>query len=270
MLRQQAKAILEMEGHEHWPQYLEEAQRALRLFSPGTRLHEAGENAALTHADLIRDGYVIFLVGTQRRQSRLSAYMALHVLALCDAAYSEAGPLRIVADEFTNNPLKSLTEMLTTLRAYGPTEVHMISQSRSEVIRRFGEQECRTIEGNSITTQWLSFSFEEAERVSRAMGDQHAVASGLSGDAGGLRSQTSLSLIKQRWMSPAELMAMPPDQALCHVKGVGFFLVRTIAQNEIAPYCDLLAPSPLEGGRLPPDPKIRFVTPKPDANEGGS
>ncbi|MEM9046708.1 MAG: type IV secretory system conjugative DNA transfer family protein, partial [Pseudomonadota bacterium] len=45
ILQSQAKAILEMAGHEHWPQHLEEAQRALRLFAPGTRLHDVGQGA---------------------------------------------------------------------------------------------------------------------------------------------------------------------------------------------------------------------------------
>jgi type IV secretion system protein VirD4 len=301
-LQAQAKAILEMAGHEHWPQHLEEAQRALRLFSVGTRLHEAGRNVApapkdlvheesahddlasdnlagekstdedpvhedlahkpLTHEDLIREGYVIFLVGPSAYMNRLGAYYALHIMAFCDALYQRAGSLRVIADEFTNTPLKSLVESLTTLRAFGG-EIHMIAQSRSEIIRRFGEQETRTIEENAIVKQWFGFSsFEEAERVSKAMGEQHAVASGLSGDSDGMKSQTSLSLIKQRWMSPAELMAMPPDQQLIHIKGVGFFVARTLSQQNFAPYCNLIAENPLEGGRLPPDPKITLTKPE--------
>ncbi|MEO0683349.1 MAG: type IV secretory system conjugative DNA transfer family protein, partial [Pseudomonadota bacterium] len=54
-LRSLARSIRDMIGHEHWPQHLEEAQRALRLFAPGTRLHEVGRDATHTHADLIRE-----------------------------------------------------------------------------------------------------------------------------------------------------------------------------------------------------------------------
>ena len=49
---------------------------------------------------------------------------------------------------------------------------------------------------------------------------------------------------------------MPRDEQLVHIKGVGFCVARTISQNQIAPFCDLLADNPLEGGRLPPDPLI--------------
>lgn len=257
-----ARSVIEMSSAENWGQHLSEARRSLRLFAPGTRLHDVGLDATKTHEDLIREKAVIFLVGPQSRMDRMGPYYSLHIMGFIDALYQGAGKLRIIGDEFTNCPLKQMVTSLTTLRAYGG-EVHMIAQSRSEIIRKFGEQECRTLEENSITKQYLGFSsFEEAERVSKAIGEEHAVASGLSGDTDGIKSQTNLSLIKQRWMSPAELMALPPDLQLIHIKGVGFFLAPTIAQNQIAPYCHKLAPNPLEGGVLPPDPKIRLAVPR--------
>jgi type IV secretion system protein VirD4 len=222
-------------------------------------LHEVGRGAGLTHADLIREGYVIFLCGPQANINRLGTYYALHILAFCDALYNGAGALRAICDEFTNTPLKSLVESLTTLRAYG-AEIHMIAQSRSEIIRRFGEQETRTIEDNSIVKQWFGFSsIEEARRASDAIGDQHAVSSALSGQDA---PQLNLSLTKQRWYSPAELMAMPREEQLVWIKGIGFFTCRTIAQNEIAPFSARIAPNPLEGGRLPSKPKMTLATPK--------
>ncbi|MEO1721954.1 MAG: TraM recognition domain-containing protein [Pseudomonadota bacterium] len=254
-----ARTILAMTQHEHWPQHVEEAERSLMLFGPGTRLHDAGESATTTHEDLIREGAIVFLVGPQAYMTRLGAYYALHILAFCDALYQGAGILRILADEATNSPLKLLVDNLTTVRAFGG-EVHLIAQSRSEIIRKFGEQETRTIEENAIVKQWFGFSsFEEAERVSKAMGDEHAVASGLSGDSDGLKSQANLSLIKQRRMTPAELMAMPPEQQLLHIKGVGFILAGTLSQAQVEPACYELAENPLEGGRLPPDPKIKLA-----------
>ena len=270
LLRSQARAILDMQGHEHWPQHLEEAQRALRIFSNGTRLHEAGRGATLSHADLIREGYVIFLVGPQAHMSRLGPYYATHIQSFCSALYQRVGKLAVIADEFTNTPLKSLIESLTTLRAFGG-ELHFIAQSRSEIIRKFGEQETRTLEDNCITKLWYGFSsFEEAERVSKAMGEEHAVARGLSGEDFALNSQSSLSLIKQPVLSPAQLMAMPPGTALMHMKGLGFALIDTVAQNQVGPYCDLIGSNPMEGGRLPPDPKITLMSPAPSTPEGTS
>ena len=261
-LKAQARAYLASEPHEHHAQHMTEANRALRHFAPGTLLHDAGRGAVKSHADLIKEGAVIFLTGPMAYMNQLGSYFSLHINCFLDALYFGAGPLRIIGDEFTNIPLKSLVESITTLRAY-KCEVYLIYQSRSEVVRRFGKLEAETLEENCIVKQWFGgFSnFEEAERISRSMGDEHAVASSLSGESGGLKTNTNLSLIKQRRMSAAELTTMPRDQQLVHMKGIGFFVCRTIAQNQIAPYCDLLAPNPLEGGKLPSDTKITLVTP---------
>lgn len=260
-LKALANNILGMVGHEHWPQHLERAQRSVRLFSAGSHLYNAGADATTTHADLISQGAIIFLVGPQAYINKLGAFYALHIMSFIDALYGGAGALRIIADEFTNAPLKSLVESLTTLRAFG-CEVHMIAQSRSEIERRFGRLEVQTIEENAIVKQWFGFSsFDEAERVSKAIGEEHAVTSSLGADTESLRLQTNLQLGRQRGRSAAELMAMPSDQQLFHVKGLGFYLARKIGQQNIAPYCHLLAPNPLEGRPLTPDPKITLTTP---------
>ena len=193
---------------------------------------------------------------------RLGSYYAMTMLGFFDAFYAGAGPMLILADEFTNIPLKTtLCHGLTTIRSFGGA-VQMFAQSRSEIERKFGRLEAQTIEDNCVVRRWLSFSFEEAERVSKAMGEQHAVATSLGSDNGGFKTNTNLSLIKQRWMSPAELMAMPPSQQLIHIKGVGFILADTISQQNVAPYCHLIGENKLEGGRLPPDPKIKLRHPE--------
>lgn len=256
-----AKAILEMAGHEHAPQHLEEALRSMRLYEKGRRLHEAGQDATLSHFDLIREKYVVFVIGPMAHMERLGSYYAMTMLGFFDALYAGAGPLLVLADEFTNCPLKStLCHGLTTIRSFGGA-VQMFAQSRSEIERKFGRLETQTIEDNCVVRRWLSFSFEEAERVSKAMGDEHAVASSLGSDGEGLKTSTNLSLIKQRHMTPADLMAMPRGQQLVHIKGLGFFLAPTVAQNQIEPYASMLAPNPMEGGRLTPDPKITLVRP---------
>jgi type IV secretion system protein VirD4 len=139
----------------------------------------------------------------------------------------------------------------------------MVAQSRSEIERRFGRLGTQTIEENSIVKQWFGFSsFGEAEKTSRAMGEELAVGASLGADSESLRLSTNMNLVRQRWMSPAELMAMPADQQLIHVKGLGFIIARKIGQQQVAPYCHLVAENPIEGGRLTPDPIITLTTPK--------
>ena len=233
------------------------ALKALRVFAEGGHLHKAGREATTTHADLIRQRAVIFLVGPQQHMARLASYVSLHLAAFLDALYRGAGPLTFINDEFSNTPLKAFVDALTTIRGFGGT-AHNIAQSRSEVERKFGTHETHTIEENAIVKQWFGFSsFEEAERVSKAMGEALVVQHGLNLQRRATAdSALGLSLGRQRHMTAAELMAMPRDRQLIHVKGVGFFVARKIAQNHIAPFCYDIANNPLEGGRLPPDPKL--------------
>jgi len=258
LLQVMALNVLEMMSHDQFAQHREAALKAMRIFSVGSRLHDTGVDASITHAELIRQGYIIFLVGPQAFMNRLSAYYSLQITAFNDALYSGAGPLLKILDEFTNCPLKSLVEAITTERGYGG-ENHMIAQSRSEIERRFGKLECETIEENAIVKQWFGFSsFTEAERISRAAGEEHIINHSLSTDDATLRLQHSYQMNKERNLSAARLMSMAPDEQLIWVKHVGFFIAKKLGQHQILPFCDDIAPNRLEGGKLTPDPMIRL------------
>lgn len=261
-LQELAENILGMVGHEHWYQHLQAAQDVLKIFGAGTRLHLAGHKATLSAQELIRTRAIVFLCGAQAHMGSVGIYYGLVLMAFIRAAYLKAGPLWIGADEFTNAPTKKLVEALTTLRSYGVT-VSMIAQSRSEVERKLGKQELLTIEENAITKQWLGLSsFEEAERVSKAVGEEHAISRNLSADMDAFKLQNALNLIRQRHYSAAELMAMPRGRQLVQIKGIGFVELDTICQSNADPYCDLIADNPQEGGRLLSDPRIRLPLPR--------
>lgn len=264
MLKTLAIQVKDMSGHEHMPQHIEAATSALRIFAIGTRLHMTGHNAQVSHTDLIKKRAVVFLCGGQANIASLGLFYGLHLMSFIRAGFQGAGPIWIGADEATNAPIRKIVDYTTTLRAYG-IAISYIGQSRSEFKRKFGEDALRTIEDNAITKTWMGFSsFEEAERVSKAIGEEHAVATSIGGNGEDLRLQTNLSLIKQPFLTPAQLMAMPRDELLVHIKGLGFYVGKTFSQANIAPYCDLLADNPLEGGRLPSDPWLTFPLPEED------
>jgi type IV secretion system protein VirD4 len=261
MLKMLAMNIKGMVRHEHWPQHLQAALDSLRIFAVGTRLHLAGHKSKTSHSDLIRKRTVVFLCGGQANISSMGIFYGLHLMSFIRAGYLGAGPVWVGADEVTNAPVKKMVDATTTLRAF-KFFISYIGQSRSEFTRKFGEHALQTIEDNSITKQYFGFSsFEEAERVSKAMGEQHAVATAIGGSNDTLKLQTNLSLIKQRFLTPAELMAMPRHEMLLHIKGLGFYVANTVSQENIDPYCHLIGENDLEGGRLTPDPKITFTLP---------
>ena len=255
--------VLGMAEHEHFPQHRSAALKAMRVYAANSALHQSGVDAELSHEDLIKDNYVVFLVGPVRHMDRLGIHYALHLQSFMEVVLSgQQGPVSFILDEFTNAPLKALVSQLTTMRGYGGT-CHMIAQSLSEIERKYGKLETRTIIENSVIRQYFGFSsYEEADAVSRAMGETLSVSTslGISSDKADFSGNYNTS--KERLYTPDMLMSMPADEQIIYAKNVGYIHCRKVGQNQLAPYCHHLAPNPLEGGILKPDPKVTLPTPK--------
>lgn len=261
-VRDLASQLLDMRTHnpEHYGQHLRAALTALRIFSFG-KLRNDGIRADATHRELIRDGWIVCLVNPVRYADRLGAYFAQHLMSFMGAQLGGAGRATYVLDEFCNAPLRELVEKITVFRAFGASALY-ITQSRQDVVRKYGEKETSVLEDNCAIKQWLKFSnFEDAERVSKAMGDTLHVSRSLGTGSVKLDLSDNLSIGKEPLMTAHELMSMPDDEQLIHVANVGFIHCKKVRQNEIAPTCFELAPNPLEGGRLEPNPKIRLPVP---------
>jgi type IV secretion system protein VirD4 len=262
--RHAAAQILEMKAcnPEHYAQHLRAALSAVKIFSVPP-LSEAGRVTDMTHARLLREKYIVCLVNPVRHADRLGSYYALHALSFMHAQLTgAAGRTCMILDEYCNAPLKEVINRVTVFRAYG-LKCLFITQSRMDSVRKYGERETAILEENCTVKQWLKFSnFEEAERVSHAMGEAVHVSKSISLNSDRLAFSESMNLTKERLMTAAELMSLPDDEQIIHIAGVGFIRAKKIRQNEIAPYCFDLADNPLEGGRLPPNPKVRFATPE--------
>ena len=257
-----ARHVIEMQrNEEHFPQHRGSALKCLRIFSNGSPLHSCGSDGGVTHSKLLREAQVIFLVGPQRHMERLGPYYALHLQSIMDAILGgDAASCDLILDEFTSAPLKELVSRLTTMRGFGG-RCHMIAQSRSEIQRKYGEKETLTIEENAVVKQWFGFSsFDEAERVSKAMGEAQNVSHTLGFDSAKTDYSGSYQTGKERLFTADELMRLRADEQILHIKGVGFVHCRKVQQNEIAPYCDDLADNPLEGARLDSNPKVSLPT----------
>ena len=100
-----------------------------------------------------------------------------------------------------------------------------------------------------------------ASRVyARAMGEAQSVSHSLSVSSDRTELSGNFQTGKERLFTPDELMRLPGDQQIIHVKNIGFIHARKIRQNEIGPYAASLADNPLEGTRLPPEHLIDLPT----------
>lgn len=266
-LKAAARQVLNLKKNnaEHYSQHLNAALTALKIFADGP-LKEAGRTPTTTHRELIESGAVVCFINPVRHADRLGSYFALHFLALLGEKLSGCrGRMELILDEFTNAPLRDALRRITIQRAFG-VRTHFLAQSRQDIVRKYGERETAILEENCTIKQWLKFSnFEEAERVSKAIGDRTNVSTGLglSTDKSGFSGNFSIG--RGRIFSAEELMRLPPNEQILHVAGVGFIHCLKIKQNQIAPYCDDLGDNPLEGRRMPSDPKVRLTPPKPEA-----
>jgi type IV secretion system protein VirD4 len=262
-----ARQLLAMrdDNPEHYSQHMRAALTALKIFSFGP-LARAGRLPDATHAELIRDKWVVCLVNPARYADRLGPYYALHMLAFMNAQLSgTVGKAEYILDEFCNAPLRDAVNRVTIQRAFGARS-HFITQSRQDAVRRYGEKETALLEENCTIKQWLKFSnFEEAERVSRAMGEALNVSRGLGLSSDRNTHSENFSTGRDRVFTADELMRLPANEQILHIADVGFVHCQKIRQNEIAPYCFDLADNPLEGGRLAPNPKVTLPTSRPEA-----
>lgn len=256
--RDAARQLLDLKDFnpEHYAQHLRAALTALKVFSYGP-LAEEGRDNLHTHAELIRDKWVVCLVNPVRYADRLGPYFAQHFLSLMQAQLSgSVGRACFILDEYCNAPLRDAVSRITVFRAFGLKCLY-ITQSRQDSVRKYGERETAILEENCAVKQWLKFSnFEEAERVSKAMGEALSVMRSLGVSSERDDVTGNISIGKDPVFTPYELMSLPADEQIIHVADVGFIHCRKIRQNQIAPYCFELAPNPLEGGMLPPKPVV--------------
>lgn len=251
------------DNDQNFAQHLQAALQAIKIYQPGSPLRGAGQDADYTHGDLLEHGWIVCVVNPVRHASRLGAHFALHALCFMEAQLSRGGLNAIyVYDELANAPLRDAVKRITIMRAYGATGLY-ITQSRQDLIKTYGEKETAVLEENAVIKQYLKFSsFEEAERVSRAIGDGLSVQRGLGTQSERMDLSGNLSTGKERLFTADELMQLPDDEQILHVAGVGLVHCKKVRQDQIMPYAAELGDNPLEGAAMVPDPKITLATPE--------
>lgn len=258
----QHTAAMRSSNPEHYAQHLRAALTSLKAFAEGP-LAEAGRDPDVTHEEILRDNWIVCFVGPTRHLDLIGPYIAQHYTSLMDIQLTgQVGKADYIIDEYCAGPFEAALKRLTTIRANGG-RLHLIAQSRKDSVKRYSENVTAILEENCTVKQWLKFSnFEEAERVSRAMGEQQTVQAGLGASSRDADVSLNLSAGRERLFTADELMRLPDDEQIVHIAGIGFIHCRKVRQNQIAPTCFDLAPNPLEGGVLPPDPKITLPVPK--------
>ncbi|PCJ08938.1 MAG: type IV secretion system protein VirD4 [Rhodobacteraceae bacterium] len=257
MSRAQQSIDMQDNDPEHFFLHSRAALTSLRIYEPGSALHNAGRDSDLTHEQIINESWIFCLVLPQRHAARVGTHLALHLQSFMHAQLT-AGSGRCIytLDELCNAPLKEAVDRVTIQRSFKASSLY-IAQSRADIQRKYGKLEAAILEENSPVVQWLSFTdVDECERISRAMGETKSVSQsiGLNSDKQDFTSNFSTG--KERLFTPDELMNLDPNYQIIRIKGHGYIHCKKLYQNQIAPTCYELGVNPLEGGILPPDPKV--------------
>lgn len=258
---QLARQVLAFREHnpEHHADFLGTARERFLIFGEGGPLFGAGARATASHSDLKARKIVRFFVLPMKDAQVLAPYTILQQEAALHAL-DDAGDrtVHLMCDEFTNAPNRALVEQLTHLRS-SKVEVTMACQTLNEVARRFGDKECKTIRSQSSFFQVMGVTDpDEAKRISETLGQEPVITRGMGEQSRAGGHSANYSISGKPLMTAGEILEMPPEQQLIFVDGLPPGRCRKLYQNEISPIGELLDPNRVEGGKLPPNPKVQI------------
>lgn len=261
----QARAQLSLDMEDREPEayfkHMQAALTPLQIYEPGSVLNMAGANATITHEELCQGGWKIFDILPQRHAKQVGVHAALQQQAFMDAQMSgRGGRLINVIDEMCNSPQKYSVDLVTIQRSFQTSSIY-ITQTLQDIERQYGKNELAILMDNCPVKQYLSIGPDDAEKISKMMGEELAVTQSININTEQLSITGSLSTSLQRVLTATELMNLDPALQVVHIRGSGWYVFRKLRQNNIAPTCFDLGPNPLENNQvLPPDPKVTLPT----------
>ena len=255
------------ENPQHFADFRSTAMQRLEVYEEGGLLWEAGSSPNLAHEEIRERQIVVFLVAGLQHLRDIRPHYILHLAAFLHVAKRPGRRVEFIIDEFTNAPVAGLVEDLTIIRQFG-SRVLLVAQAESEIERQFSDKAARTIDALTAIKQVMGVStFDEAKRVSDALGRTHHVIASYSLSARQDELSSSLSDQGRPLLSPDEVLALPRHEQIIFCDGLKPIRARKLYQNEIAPICDMLDPNPLEAASLPPEPIVHITYGEPTMSD---
>lgn len=251
----QIRNLRESDPAEYMKHYLASVS-ALDHFDVGSPLHEAGRDQEISQKELLQGNYIVFLIQNQKSAPRMGVYYGLHFNAFLSTQLGgDCGRTDIIFDEAANTPAKELFEKVTLFRSAGLRVIY-IAQSKADLQRQNSKELIATLEDN-CNILWLQFgNYDEAELVSKSIGEIDNVQVNVSASSSNLDFNSTINTGRERMFAADYLMNLPREYQMMRVLGVGYILCLKIRQNEIGDSAYYLSDNPQEGGRLVPDIKV--------------
>lgn len=252
-LRGEAAKVREYiaQKHEHEPSHMGAALRAFAPFAAGGWLHQllpqTKDQPVFHHRELMERPCMLFIVGRSDLAADAAAYFGLHVQAAMHAQLTQPYfEVHYIAEEAANTPLKEMTEQMQVLRGLG-ARIHIVTQSEAGLASAYGDRATRIIMNEAIVKQYFGFtSFEEAEKLSNAMGREVVIKPSVSQSSGAHRLGRSWSVSREPLMLADRLMSLPFGDQIIHIGRLGFVHCQKVHSSHIGPYARHLGRNTIE------------------------
>ncbi|MGJ8527448.1 type IV secretory system conjugative DNA transfer family protein [Maritalea sp.] len=256
-----ARQIQELRDNdpEHYSQHKLAILSSLRLFQEGSALHEVGYASDITVKKLLKENYIVCVVGSVAHAQQQGAYYGLVFNAvLHNQLTGKCGRTILIFDEAAATPCKEIIEKVIVFRSFG-LQVLYIAQSLADLQRQYGAKTIATLEDNTFQQILKVGNYEAADRLSKAIGDVDNVGYSLNEQGGKLNLSRTINIGRERKFSADQLINLPASEQIINV-GKGYIHTDKCFQNYIFPHAQELDVNPVEQGVLPPICKVTLPT----------
>lgn len=260
-LQSRAQTILDMQEFEPegYHKHLSAAINAWEMYERGSVLSTAGVDSVTTNLELCERGGIVCVVTPQEYAKRTGLHVALQQQSFLSAMVSsqKASGLLMLIDEATNSPQQHIIESMQWFRAFRVAAIYGF-QSLAEFERVYGKQLLAVLLDNCPVQRYMALSHADAERISKAMGEEISLSESMSYNPETLGITGNINSGKQPVMTVDELVNLDPSLQVVYMRGIGWRILKKLVQNQILPTANWLQENPQEGPPMPVDPKVNW------------
>lgn len=249
-------------SEDHLSDFITGALQALIPFSPSSPLAESVSASEFMFETLKQERVTVYIMARYDRKEAYAPWMGLVAKCAIKSLIRSSGniPVHFLLDEATNIPLPSLASDLTALRGYG-LRAHIITQGKSEIRRVYGKDGAETFYSQTDLKQFFGVSsYEEAKEISDTLGSTTVKAESLGADKTSPWTdlKDSVSETGRPLLMPEEILRLPKDKQIVLINGLPPILCDRLPYHHVPAWHAMIDDNPLEGGKLPLDPKVNI------------
>ena len=247
---------------DHFASFRSGALQALSPFSPSSPLAASVSGSDFTFEILKKEPATVYIMARHDRKDIYAPWLGLVTKMAIKSLFKVDGniPVFFCIDESTNIPLPGFSADMTALRGNGLRSFSAF-QAKSESRRVHGKEQTETIDSQCDLKLFHNVtSYQEAKEISDLIGQttvkSHSLGEDKTSPWSDLKNSTSES--GRPLLMPEELLRLGEDEQIVLISKHGLPPIRCkrLPYHHVPEWHAILDDNPLEGGKLPLDPKV--------------